>query len=74
LADWFWLYFFLYIIVQIQLIHKNIYALILLTETGIELIDGILVLLFDNNEEEVLCEVGRLKLGERLADELISSV
>jgi len=38
------------------------------------LIDGILVFLFDNNEEEVLCEVGRLKLGEWLADELISSV
>ncbi|KAE9539515.1 hypothetical protein AGLY_004767 [Aphis glycines] len=45
----------------------NIYLCILsieLTETGIEFIDGILVFLFDNNEEEVLCEVGRLKLGD----------
>lgn len=34
------------------------------TETGMELIDGILVFRLDNNEEEVLWEVGRLKLGE----------
>lgn len=39
-----------------------------------ELIDGIRVFRLDNNEEEVLWEVGRLKLGEWLADELISSV
>lgn len=55
-------------------IYKYIHINIILTETGIEFIDGILVFLFDNNEEEVLCEVGRLKLGEWLADELISSV
>lgn len=46
----------------------NIYYMCILsielTETGIEFIDGILVFLFDNNEEEVLCEVGRLILGE----------
>jgi len=51
-----------------------IYISIFLTETGIEFIDGILAFLLDNNEEEVLCEVERLKLGEWLADELISSV
>jgi hypothetical protein len=39
-----------------------------------ELIDGIRVFRLDNNEEEVLWEVGRLKLGEWLTDELITSI
>jgi len=36
----------------------------MLTEIGIEFIDGIRVFRLDSNEEEVLCEVRRLKLGE----------
>lgn len=47
-----------------MIIKTNTIKYILRTETGIELIDGIRVFRLDSNEEEVLCEVGRLKLGE----------
>lgn len=45
----------------------------ILTDTGIELMEGILVFLLESNEEEVLCDVGRWKFGEWLLEELKSS-
>lgn len=64
---WFtWLY-------HLNFLFNMLNKIFLLTENGIVLIDGIRFFRLDNNEEEVLCEVGRFKLGDWFNCVLINS-